>query len=101
MNLAGDHFFVATQESNLYLVQLATFDYELRATCHSGRINCVSFPANYSELFATCSMHDIRIWNAKTLNELLRIQVPNVECLCVDFSHDGKSIISGALVQQQ
>jgi hypothetical protein len=27
--------------------------------------------------------------------ELLRIQVQNLECNCVCFSHDGKSIISG------
>jgi cilia- and flagella-associated protein 52 len=40
-------------------------------------------------------MTDIRIWNAKNRQELLRIQVPNLECHCVTFMNDGKSIISG------
>lgn len=29
------------------------------------------------------------------LEELLRIQVPNMECFCADFMRDGRSIISG------
>jgi WD40 repeat protein len=67
----------------------------VRSNSHSERINDVSYPRGYSELFATCSGSDIRVWQAKTRNELLRIQVPNIECLCVDFTADGKSIISG------
>ena len=51
--------------------------------------------SDFSEVFATCSMNDIRIWNAKNRQELLRIQVPNVECHTVSFMHDGKSIVSG------
>jgi cilia- and flagella-associated protein 52 len=51
--------------------------------------------SNYSDVYATCSMTDIRIWNAKNRQELLRIQVPNLECHCVTFMNDGKSIISG------
>merc|ERR1711879_25242 len=47
------------------------------------------------EVFATCSVADIRVWNASTRQELLRIQVPNMECYCVDFMRDGKSIVSG------
>ena len=53
------------------------------------------FYSNYSDVFATCSMNDIRIWNAKNRQELLRIQVPNLECNCVGFMNDGKSILSG------
>ena len=51
--------------------------------------------SNYSDVFATCSLTDIRVWNAKNRQELLRIQVPNLECYCVTFMNDGKSIISG------
>lgn len=40
-------------------------------------------------------MNDIRVWNAKNRQELLRIQVPNLECNCVAFMNDGKSILSG------
>merc|ERR1712048_170485 len=30
-----------------------------------------------------------------TRQELLRIQVPNMECYCIDFMRDGRSIVSG------
>merc|ERR1712151_955983 len=58
-------------------------------------INGVVFPWGYSEVFATCSCTDIRVWNAATRQELLRIQVPNMECYCIDFMRDGRSIVSG------
>lgn len=51
--------------------------------------------SDYSEVFGTCSRNDIRIWNSKTRQELLRIYVPNLECFCIDFMKDGKSIVSG------
>ena len=68
---------------------------ELRNTCHSGRIVSLAYPRGFSELFATSSSSDIRVWNSRNRNELLRIQVPNLNCLCIDFSADGKSILSG------
>ena len=68
---------------------------ELRNTCHDERINDVIYPSGYSELFATSSLNDIRVWNAKTRQELLRIEVPGLDCHCVFFTTDGKSIISG------
>jgi len=46
-------------------------------------------------VFLTSSITDIRVWNATSRQELLRIQVPNMECYCADFMGDGKSIISG------
>jgi cilia- and flagella-associated protein 52 len=95
LNDAGDHFFAATLDCNIYLVELKSFDYELRNTCHTGRINDVAFPQGYSDLFATCGRNDIRVWNANTCVELLRINVPNLECLCVAFMPDGKSVLSG------
>mmetsp|Transcript_45807 Transcript_45807/g.81862 ORF Transcript_45807/g.81862 Transcript_45807/m.81862 type:complete len:634 (-) Transcript_45807:154-2055(-) len=91
----ADHYFVGTNKSNVYYLNAKTFKEELRQTCHFERINDVCFPDKYSELFATCSNHDIRVWNARTSQELLRIQVQNLECNCVRFSPDGKSIVSG------
>ncbi|CAK9011788.1 Cilia- and flagella-associated protein 52 [Durusdinium trenchii] len=91
----GTHFFCGTTLSNIYWVDTDTLTAELRNTCHHERINQVAFPADYSEVFATCSVTDIRVWNAVTRQELLRIQVPNMECFCLDFMRDGKSIISG------
>lgn len=49
---------------------------ELRGTCHFARVNDVIFPAGCSDLFITCSIADIRVWNAVLRQELLRIQVP-------------------------
>ena len=95
LNAAGDHFFVGTDQCNQYLVNAQTFELELRNTCHQGLIKDIAFPRGFSDLFATCGGPDIRVWNAKTRNELLRIQVPNLECLCVAFMPDGKSIVSG------
>jgi len=95
LNAAGDHVFVGTDKCNIYLLHLGSFQFELRNTCHFDRINDVAFPRGYSQLFATCSSNDIRVWHSGTRNELLRIQVPNLECICICFSPDGKSIVSG------
>lgn len=89
------HFFLGTSQSNMYFVDSDELKAELRNTCHYEKINDISFPANYSEVFATCSLNDIRIWNSRNRQELLRIQVPNLECYCIGFTPDGKSIISG------
>jgi len=89
------HFFAGTSHSNIYWVDSDSLTAELRNTCHYDRINHVAFPSGYSEVFATCSLTDIRVWNSKTRQELLRIQVPNMECHCIDFMKNGRSIISG------
>ena len=95
LNAAGDHFFVGTQQSQLYLMSVADLEMELRMTCHTGKVTGVAFPARYSELFATCAAHDLRVWNARTLVELLRIEVQSSTALSLCFSPDGKAIISG------
>ena len=89
------HFFLGTAQSNIYLVDTDQLKPELRNTCHYEKINDIAFPFNYSEVFATSSLNDIRVWNARNRQELLRIQVPNLECHSVGFLADGKSIISG------
>jgi len=91
----GTHFFCGTTLSNIYWVDVDSLTAELRNTCHHERINQVAFPAGYSEVFATCSVTDIRVWNAATRQELLRIQVPNMTCYCLAFMRDGKTIVSG------
>jgi len=91
----GTHFFCGTSLSNIYWADTPSLTAELRNTCHHERINYVCFPMGYSEVFATCSIADIRVWNATTRQELLRIQVPNMECHCIDFMRDGRSIVSG------
>jgi len=91
----GTHFFCGTCLANIYWVDVDSLTAELRNTCHHERVNQVAFPLGYSEVFATCSVTDIRVWNANSRQELLRIQVPNMECYCLDFMRDGRSIVSG------
>jgi len=60
------HFFAGTSRATLYWCNTDQIAPELRNTCHHERINGIAFPAGYSDLFATCSMNDIRVWNAIT-----------------------------------
>jgi WD40 repeat protein len=78
-------------------VSINDFDFELRTSAHSNEIRTISFPDNYSDLFVTSGVNDIRIWNTKKQNELLRIQLqePTIECLCTLISNDGTCIVSG------
>jgi len=89
------HFFLGTAKATIYWADTDQLKAELRNTCHFERINSISFPYAYSELFATSSINDIRIWNAKSRQELLRIEVPGLECYCAKFMNDGKSLICG------
>ncbi|CAN0449815.1 unnamed protein product, partial [Ectocarpus sp. 12 AP-2014] len=87
-------FFVGTALSNRYWVTM-DMETELRGTCHFARVNDIIFPAGCSDLFITCSVADIRVWNATLRQELLRIQVPNLECFCVGITRSGGTIVSG------
>lgn len=59
---------------------------DLIQTAHSDKINGMAFPADYSEVFATCAAGCIRVWHAAACRELLRIAVPNLDCNCVTFA---------------
>ena len=92
----GNTFYIGTAHANTYIcdVDLQT-EPELRGTCHYGPINDIVFPQDCSDIFITSSVNDIRIWNAAFRQELLRIQVPNLECNCIDITPNGGSILSG------
>jgi len=92
---SGKDTFVGTEQGNQYIMNSRTLDYELRSTSHYDSISDICFPNGLSELFITASRNDIRVWDAYKLQELLRIQVPNLTCHCVLLSPDGSSIISG------
>lgn len=91
----GTHTFIGTDRATIYWSDTDTINPELRNTCHYEKINDVAFPHGYSQVFATCSKNDIRVWNSITRQELLRIEVPGLECFCINFMEDGKSIVSG------
>ena len=85
-----------TNQSVIYAMKgSGKLEATLIATCHSHRINDVCYPREASEIIATCSINDIRVWNVLKSKELLRIQVPNLECNCITFSPTGNAIISG------
>ncbi|XP_020710448.2 cilia- and flagella-associated protein 52 [Athalia rosae] len=87
--------FVGTVFCEIYQINIADFDIRLLVTCHTNSIYDIVFPHNYSEVFATSSKADIRIWRLETQSELLRITIPNFVCSTLCFSYDGKMIISG------
>lgn len=86
---------VATNEGNRYECPLSNLKPVLKETSHYSKINDIAFPEGCSELFVTCANTEIRLWNSRSRKELLRIRVPNQECLSVFISPDGKSIVSG------
>ncbi|XP_029948827.1 cilia- and flagella-associated protein 52 [Salarias fasciatus] len=90
----GQKFFVGTESSELYCFTLENFEPEIIFSSHSSAVNDVAIPFGTSELFATCSQNDIRLWHIDRPKELLRITVPNMTCNALDFMLDGHSIIS-------
>ncbi|KAL2101062.1 hypothetical protein ACEWY4_002823 [Coilia grayii] len=90
----GQQFFVGTEASQIYRLNYVDFKEELIFTSHSKAVWDVAFPHGSSELFATCSENDIRVWHTETSKEMLRISVPNMTCNAISFTTDGTSIIS-------
>lgn len=91
----GQQFFVGTIQCNIYNFKTAEFTPKLVTTCHYDGVCDIAFPHGCSELVATCSHQDVRLWNTRSSQELLRISVPNMTCNAVTIMRDGKSIISG------
>ncbi|KAL7404605.1 hypothetical protein ABVT39_017060 [Epinephelus coioides] len=91
----GQQFFVGTEAAQMYRFSYEDFKAELISTSHSSAVKDVAICFGTSELFATCSEEDIRLWHIDKPKELLRITVPNMTCNSLDFMVDGHSIISG------
>ncbi|KAI2663503.1 Cilia- and flagella-associated protein 52 [Labeo rohita] len=90
----GQQFYVGTEAAQIYNLGYTDFKPELIATNHNSAVKDVAFPFATSELFATCSQNDIRVWHTETSKELLRITVPNITCNALGFVQDGRSIFS-------
>ncbi|XP_033630475.1 cilia- and flagella-associated protein 52-like [Asterias rubens] len=91
---AGHQFLVGTGKSKIYRFNLADFENEIMRDCHYSSVEDIAFPYGFSDLFATCSQNDIRVWNAKNCKDLLSITVPNMTCHAIEFTRDGRSIVS-------
>lgn len=92
---SGKRFAVGTDQSNRYEVSFDLIESDLKTSCHVGTINDIAFPEGCPDLIVTSSIGDIRIWNTKAKQEILRIQVPNLECLCSLVTPSGSTILSG------
>ncbi|KAF7651790.1 hypothetical protein LDENG_00105250 [Lucifuga dentata] len=90
----GQQFFVGTEAAQIYRFSYDDFKPELISTSHTSAVRDVAIPFGTSELFATCSQDDIRLWHINKPKELLRITIPNMTCNALDFMIDGHSIIS-------
>jgi WD40 repeat protein len=91
----GTFMFAGTLSGKIYFVNSDNLSAELRSSSLASRVNAIAFPHNLSDIFATGSLGYIKLWNAKSKTELLSIEIPKIECYCLDFSLDGKSIVSG------
>ena len=91
----GTFFFAGTTSGKIYFVNSDNLSAELRASSLNSRVNAIAFPHNLSEVFATASLGEIKVWNSKSKAEILRIEIAKIDCNCIDFSLDGKSILSG------
>lgn len=64
-------------------------------------ISGLMFPKNFTQVFASCSQDEIRLWSPANQKELLRIELSQgshqdfTKSNCVQFMADGKSLISG------
>lgn len=91
----GDKYMIGTDQCNRYEVSKDLINSDLKTSCHFGAINDVAFPDMCSDLIITSSKGDVRVWNTNQKKELLRIQVPNLECLSSVVSPTGSAIVSG------
>lgn len=85
---------MGTAGCELFTLVANTFEVTRLFTCHTSVIYDLAFPRDYCKVFATAGMHDVRVWSAETLQELLRVTVRNVTCTKVLFSHDGCKMIT-------
>ncbi|KFW11228.1 WD repeat-containing protein 16, partial [Eurypyga helias] len=90
----GHQFFVGTNKCQIYRVDYTAFKEELIANCHNAVVDDVVFALGTSDLFATCSKNEIRVWHTPEHRELLQIVTPSATCHAIEIMPDGKSIIS-------
>uniref|UniRef100_A0A8B9LUC0 Cilia- and flagella-associated protein 52 n=1 Tax=Astyanax mexicanus TaxID=7994 RepID=A0A8B9LUC0_ASTMX len=90
----GQQMFVGTNAAQIYRFGYTDFKPELISTSHSSAVSDTAFPYGCSELFATCSQDDIRVWRTDSCKEVLRIKVPNMTCNALGITRDGHSIYS-------
>jgi WD40 repeat protein len=85
---------VGTSMSQRYIVDVMTFTPKLGVSCHYHPICDIKFPRECSDLFVTASQEDLRVWNCTTHREVIRIQVPTLQCNALEITPEGGCILS-------
>lgn len=91
----GHKYMVGTDQCNRYELTSDLAQATMKASCHYGAVNDVTFPEGCPELIVTSSIGDLRVWNVAARQELLRISVPNLEALCGIITPSGSTVLSG------
>ncbi|XP_014847752.1 PREDICTED: cilia- and flagella-associated protein 52-like isoform X1 [Poecilia mexicana] len=91
----GGQLLVGTEGAQMYRVSFEDFKADLLCTGHRSTIHDIAIPFAMSQVFATCSEEEIRLWRVNKPKELMRLSVPNVTCNTLCFMSDGHGIISG------
>ena len=94
---SNDEILCGTSESDIVAINTDNFRPKILSKGHSSAINDVFFPERSSDLFATCSAGGFHVWNSRTYQELMRVDLTRSECLCIAVPPDGKMIITGWL----
>lgn len=87
--------YIATNRAMIYRLDAETMNTEVFYTCCSTKVNSLAFLKGYPDIFGTSSGGEIIIWKTATLTPALRISVPKIVCLSLDFPKNGKYIVSG------
>jgi WD40 repeat protein len=91
----NEEILCGTSESDIVAINTDTFKPQILSKGHSSAINDVVFPPKSSDLFATCSTGGFHVWNSKTYQELLRVDIARSECFCISVPADGRQILTG------
>ncbi len=97
ISLGANHpdLVIGTADGTIYAAHPSMLEHRAIQSAHTSPIRTIAFPVGFGGVFATSGTGSIRIWQTATCKELLRINVPNVDCHSVAFTPDGHTIVSG------
>ncbi|XP_071540531.1 cilia- and flagella-associated protein 52 [Panulirus ornatus] len=86
-----------TSKDILELVRLESTppEVQLLSTCHSEPIYDVTFPRGVGELVVSAGMGGVRVWNVRSLEEVLRVELPGLVCCCCCVTPTLHTIVTG------
>ncbi|XP_047469214.1 cilia- and flagella-associated protein 52-like [Penaeus chinensis] len=67
----------------------------LLSTCHPDPLHDVTFPRGVGDLVVSAGVGGIRVWNVRSLDEMLRVSLPGLVCCCCCVTHTLHTIVTG------